>query len=49
MEGMQGQPMAKNMKWAMRALGVAMVPLTMSFEKVTRGSTCAFVVQRYGW
>ncbi|GAQ87219.1 cytochrome oxidase biogenesis protein [Klebsormidium nitens] len=33
MEGMQGQPMAKTMKMAMRVLGVAMVPLTMSFEK----------------
>jgi hypothetical protein len=35
MEGMQGQPVAKNMKNAMRVLGVAMIPLTMSFEKVS--------------
>jgi hypothetical protein len=36
MEGMQGQPVAKNMKNAMRVLGVAMIPLTMSFEKVSQ-------------
>ena len=33
-DGMQGNPAANNMKWAMRALAVVLVPVTASFPQV---------------
>ena len=32
-DGMQGNPAANNVKWGMRALAVALVPLTASFPQ----------------